>query len=75
MKNTVASGSFFAFLAMVLVGVCAVLLLNAPARDSLAATNNFVAADGGYDVVEPADAPPVIDAQVEYNEVRDHTNS
>ena len=75
MKNTLASSSFFAFLAMVLIGVCVVLLLNAPAQNSQAATNSFDAADGGYEVVEPADAPPVVDAQVEYNDVHDHTNS
>lgn len=72
MKNSIASSSFFAFLAMVLIGVCAALFFNMPAQESMAATP---AADGGYEATEPADAPPVVDAQVEYNDVHDHTNS
>ncbi len=75
MKNAYASSGFFAFLGMVLIAVCAALFLNMPAHDSMAAMNGSDGADGGYEVVEPADTPPVIDAQVERNDTQDHTNS
>ncbi len=75
MKNSIASSSFFAFLAMVLIGVCAALFFNMPAQESMAAIPAADAVDGGYEATEPSDAPPVVDAQVEYNDVHDHTNS
>lgn len=66
MKNPVLSGSFFAFLAMVLIAVCAALFLITPPETSHAAgSGDIQAMDGGYDYVEPADAPPVIDAHLE----------
>ena len=66
MKNTVLSGSFFAFLALVLIAVCAALFLITPPETSHAAgSGDIQAMDGGYDYVEPADAPPFIDAHLE----------
>lgn len=64
--HRVASGSFFAFLALVLIAVSAALFLISPPETSHAAGGNDLGAmDGGYDYVEPADAPPVIDARLE----------
>jgi hypothetical protein len=66
MKNPVLSGSFFAFMAMVLIAVCAALFLITPPETSHAASSGDIQAmDSGYDYVEPADAPPVVDAHLE----------
>ncbi len=59
----IARHGFFAFLAVVLIAVCAALFLNMPPERSVAASYDPDAAvDGDYATVEPADAP-VIDAR------------
>ncbi len=68
MRNTttIARGSFFAFLAMVLIAVSAALFLNMPADRSMAATTggDTTAADEDYGAA-PADSTPVVDARIE----------
>jgi hypothetical protein len=60
-----ARHGFFAFLALVLIAVCAALFLNMPPERSVAAAYDPDAnVDGDYTTVEPADAP-VVDAHVE----------
>ena len=63
-----ARHSFFAFLALVLVAVCAALFLNMPPERSAAAAYDPDAnVDGDYTTVAPADAP-VVDAHVEHGD-------
>ena len=60
-----ARHGFFAFLALVLLAVCAALFLNMPPERSAAAVYDpDRAVDGDYTATEPADAP-VVDARVE----------
>jgi len=60
-----ARHGFFAFLALVLLAVCAALFLNMPPeRSQAAAYDPDRAVDGDYTAAEPADAP-VIDARPE----------
>ena len=61
----IARNGFFAFLALVLLAVCAALFLNMPPERSVAAVYDPDArVEGDYTATEPADAP-VIDAHVE----------
>lgn len=66
MKNANFSRSFFAFLGMVLVGVVALILFTEPPRSTQAAAigDAGAAMDGGYVAVEPANAPPVVEARL-----------
>ncbi len=66
MKNVNFSRSFFAFLGMVLVGVVALLLFTEPPRATQAAGlgDAGTAMDGDYAAVEPANAPPVVEARL-----------
>ncbi|WP_443747307.1 hypothetical protein [Asticcacaulis solisilvae] len=65
-----ARHSFFAFMGLVLLAVCAALFLNMPPERSAAATYDPDAnVDGDYTASPPADAP-VVDAHV----VRDAGN-
>lgn len=60
-----ARHGFFAFLALVLIAVCAALFLNMPPERSVAASYDPDAnVDGDYTTDAPADAP-VVDAHVE----------
>jgi hypothetical protein len=59
-----ARHGFFAFLALVLLAVCAALFLNMPPERSAPAYDPDRAVDGDYTAMEPADAP-VIDARPE----------
>jgi hypothetical protein len=59
-----ARHGFFAFLALVLLAVCAALFLNMPPERAVAAYDPDRAVDGDYTAAEPADAP-VIDARPE----------
>lgn len=64
----IARQGFFAFLALVLIAVCAALFLNMPPeRSQAAAYDPDAAVDGDYAATEPADAP-VIDAHVEHGD-------
>ena len=61
----IARHGFFAFLALVLLAVCAALFLNMPPERSVAASYDpDRAVDGDYTATEPAGAP-VVDAHVE----------
>lgn len=64
----VARSGFFAFLAVVLIGVCIALFLNMPPEASAASNydpNGASAADADYTPAEPADAPAPVDAKVQ----------
>ncbi len=60
----IARNGFFAFLALVLLAVCAALFLNMPPERSAAATYDPDASVDGDYTAAPADAP-VVDAHVE----------
>lgn len=66
MKNATFSRSFFALMGMIVIGVAALLLLTAPARSSQTGSQGEIMAamDSGHAFVEPANAPPVIEARL-----------
>jgi hypothetical protein len=67
MKTATLNKGFAAFLGLVLIGVSAAIAFTTPAPSSHAAAGHPLpgaAMDGGYVSVEPADAPPVVEARL-----------
>lgn len=66
MKTATFNRGFFAFLGIVLVGVAFAIAFTTPARSShtIGKTTPGAAMDGGYTAIEPANAPPVIEARL-----------
>ncbi len=67
MKTATLNKGFAAFLGLVLIGVGAAIAFTTPAPSSHAAAGHPLpgaAMDGGYVSVEPADAPPVVEARL-----------
>ena len=67
MKTATLNKGFAAFLGLVLIGVGAAIAFTTPAPSSHAAAGHSLpgaAMDGGYVSVEPADAPPVVEARL-----------
>ena len=66
MKTATLNKGFLAFFGLVLVGVASAIAFTAPAPTSHAAGQSLpgAAMDGGYAAVEPANAPPVVEAKL-----------
>ncbi|MBP2158506.1 MULTISPECIES: hypothetical protein [Asticcacaulis] len=67
MKTATLNKGFAAFLGLVLVGVASAIAFTSPAPSSHAAAGHPLpgaAMDGGYVSVEPANAPPVVEARL-----------
>jgi hypothetical protein len=66
MKSATLNKGFLAFFGLVLVGVASAIAFTAPAPTSHAAGQTLpgAAMDGGYPSVEPANAPPVVEARL-----------
>lgn len=67
MKTATLNKGFLAFFGLVLVGVASAIAFTAPAPTSHAAAGQSLpgaAMDGGYASVEPANAPPVVEAKL-----------
>lgn len=67
MKTATLNKGFAAFLGLVLIGVASAIAFTTPAPSSHAAAGHPMpgaAMDGGYASVEPASAPPVVEARL-----------
>jgi hypothetical protein len=66
MKTATLNKGFLAFFGLVLVGVASAIAFTAPAPTSHAASQSLpgAAMDGGYASIEPANAPPVVEAKL-----------